>query len=148
MTRLRKQTKGFTLVEVIVAMVILAIGLLGTASLVMTSMQSNQGAYLRSQASMLATDMAERIRANSDATNAYVLSGQPAAENCSPCTPSQQANADLYQWWTNLTASIPGASARITIPSTGNYLITINWTESDAQLKTTSAKSYVLRVEL
>lgn len=148
MAMLQKQAKGFTLIEVIVAMVILAIGLLGMASLVMTSMQSNQGAYLRSQASMLAADMAERIRANSIQTSAYVSSSQPAAENCSTCTPAQQVNADLYQWWSNLTTAIPGATARITAPSLGNYLITINWVESDAQLKTTSAKSYVLRVEL
>lgn len=148
MTILREQNKGFTVVEVIVAMVVLAIGLLGMASLVMTSMQSNQGAYLRSQASMLAGDMAERIRANRGQAISYVSNSQPGAESCSTCTPAQQANADLYQWWNNLTTAIPGATARITAPTPDNYLITINWSESDAKLKTTSAKSYVLRVEL
>jgi type IV pilus assembly protein PilV len=55
---------GFTLVEVLVAVVVLAVGLLGLAGLQVTSVRFNNSAYLRSQATNLAYDIADRIRAN------------------------------------------------------------------------------------
>src|SRR5690606_7893202 len=55
---------GFTLIEVMVALVILAVGLLGMASLMTRSQQSNESAYSRSQATLLAYDIIERMRAN------------------------------------------------------------------------------------
>jgi type IV pilus modification protein PilV len=58
------RSAGFTLLEVLVAVLVLAIGLLGLARLQMTVMKSNQSAYLRSQASLLAYDISERMRAN------------------------------------------------------------------------------------
>ncbi|NOS87695.1 MAG: type IV pilus modification protein PilV [Methylococcaceae bacterium] len=59
-----KTERGFTLIEVLVAMVVLSIGLLGLAGLQATSLKSNQSAYHRSQATQLAYEMADRMRAN------------------------------------------------------------------------------------
>ncbi|MCX7101946.1 MAG: type IV pilus modification protein PilV, partial [Methylobacter sp.] len=59
-----KQTAGFTLIEVLIAMLVLAVGLLGLAGLQATSLKSNQSAYNRSQATQLAYDLADRMRAN------------------------------------------------------------------------------------
>jgi type IV pilus assembly protein PilV len=61
------RSTGFTLLEVLVAVLVLAIGLLGMAGLQMTGMKSNNSAYLRSQASLLAYDITERMRANRNA---------------------------------------------------------------------------------
>jgi type IV pilus assembly protein PilV len=61
------RSAGFTLLEVLVAILVLAIGLLGMARLQMTGMKSNHSAYLRSQASLLAYDITERMRANRNA---------------------------------------------------------------------------------
>ena len=58
----RNDNGGFTLIEVMVAVVVLAVGLLGMASLMVRSQQSNEGAYSRSQASILAYDIIERMR--------------------------------------------------------------------------------------
>lgn len=58
------RTQGFTLIEVMVAVVILAIGLLGMATLMTQSMQSSESAYSRSQAGVLAYDILDRMRSN------------------------------------------------------------------------------------
>lgn len=56
--------RGFSLVEVLVALAILSFGMLGIAALQITSVRANQGAYLRSQATMIANDLAERMYTN------------------------------------------------------------------------------------
>jgi len=59
-----KKTNGFTLVEVLVAMIVLALGLLGLAGLQTLSIRNNMNAYQRGQAIQLIYDMTDRIRAN------------------------------------------------------------------------------------
>ena len=56
--------RGTTLIEVLIALIVLSIGLLGLALLQVTSVQSNHSAYYRSQATVLAHDLADRMRAN------------------------------------------------------------------------------------
>ncbi len=62
--------KGVTLIEVLVAIVITSIGILGFTSLQFLGLNSNQSAYSRSQASFIASDLSERMRANIDGMNA------------------------------------------------------------------------------
>ena len=61
-----KTHSGFTLIEVLISMLILAVGLLGLAGLQATGLRNNLSAYNRSQATQLAYDMADRMRANVD----------------------------------------------------------------------------------
>lgn len=65
-----KYIRGVTLIEVLVAIVITSIGILGFASLQFLGLNSNQSAYSRSQASFIASDLSERMRANIDGMNA------------------------------------------------------------------------------
>ena len=67
--------RGFTLLEVLVAMLILSVGLLGMANLQILGLRSNQGAFLRSQATVLAEEMAERIQANINRVTAFTDAG-------------------------------------------------------------------------
>src|SRR5574343_439121 len=73
-----KTYTGFTLIEVLIAMLVLAIGLLGLATLQTYSLRSNLSAYTRGQATQLLYDMSDRMRANSSLANAttssYVIS--------------------------------------------------------------------------
>lgn len=153
----RPSTQGFTLIEVLIALVILAVGLLGMATLTMTSLQSSQSAYLRSQASLLASDIIERMRANrahavsSDDYEQSEGSTSPTAPSCSACTPEQQAERDLAQWRAALENGIPGATAAI--ERTGNeYQISISWAESGTSLRNADndevSPSFTLRVDL
>ena len=62
--RSRSCTGGMTLIEVLVTLVLTSVGLLGVAALQLTTLKSNQESYVRSQATMLAADMLDRMRSN------------------------------------------------------------------------------------
>jgi type IV pilus modification protein PilV len=62
--RAASRGEGFTLIEVLVSLVVLSIGLLGTAKLMIFSARSNDSAYLRTQATALAYGMLDNMRAN------------------------------------------------------------------------------------
>jgi type IV pilus assembly protein PilV len=147
--------KGFTLIEVLIALVIMAIGLLGMASLTMISLQSSQGAYLRSQATLLAYDIAERMRANHDqaiTSNAYTLTTTSSTSDpgckATGCTPNDQAQLDIHEWRTALTESIPGSKAIISRANGNEYTIDISWEESSALQQATADSSFELRIDL
>ena len=116
--------KGFTLVEVLVSLVILSIGLLGIAKLMLFSSRSNDSAYLRSQATELAYEILDNMRANrqeainngtyTTAKGAVATTAAPPAAICIgavQCTPTNLATFDVYEWLLRLnTASgLPGA---------------------------------------
>src|SRR6185295_1538044 len=61
---LARRSRGFTMIEVLVSLVVLSIGLLGVAALQLTSLRSNHSSAMRSQATFLAYDIIDRMRAN------------------------------------------------------------------------------------
>lgn len=136
-----KKERGFTLIEVLIALLVLAVGLLGMASLMMTSLQSSQSAYLRSQASLLAQDLVERMRANRDQAvkhDNYELAASASATtnpgcSSSGCSPSAQAQQDLHDWRAALEAGIPGATASVDRANNNEYTITIAWEENASE---------------
>jgi type IV pilus assembly protein PilV len=144
-TPLRRRAIGVGMVEVLVALVVLSVGLLGVASLFVTTMQAKGSAQSRMQAINLAADIADRIRANRGAGSAYAVAdtatlGTPST-NCVDgasaavvCTAAQMAAHDLYLWSNQVTQMLPGRSPKrsITVDTTTTpttYTITIKWTE-------------------
>ena len=136
--QLKKKTqRGFTLLEVLVAMAILAIGLLGLASLQTTAMQFTSSAYLRSQAANLAYDMVDRMRVNRQA----VLSGDYAdvifvTPDCkSPLTLTGTIDEQDEQAWQNaLACTLPLGTGEITRTTNTNiFTITVQWDDSRGQ---------------
>ena len=133
---MRKADKGFTLIEVLVALVVLCIGLLGVAGLQLTSLKSNHGSAMRTQATYLAYDIVDRMRANREAalnSEAYIIDlGDEAAEG------SVAAN-DLVAWKQNIANTLPGGTddgnpdpADGSISRDGNiFTITIRWYDWD-----------------
>ncbi len=103
----QKQHKGFTLMEVLVALAVLSIGLLGMAGMQLFSMKSSYNAYLQSQASYFAYDLIDKMRANPTGFNSGAydtsLTNIPGTfTNCQTttanCTPNQLATFEITQW--------------------------------------------------
>ncbi len=143
-------TGGFTLIEVLVAVLVLAIGLLGIAGLQAAGLQMNNSAYLRSQAAVLTQDLADRVRANTEGyqTGAYDI-GDPSSvsqtSSCfttAGCSSTQLAQSDVARWRAAVQSLLPGGEGTIcqddspddgaseTSPAcsgSGNYVIKIWW---------------------
>lgn len=126
-----KASQGFTLLEVLVALVVLSIGLLGLAGLQATSLRNNTSAYQRSIATMQAYDIADRMRANMPAVRngAYVFAGiPPGVVSCSPCTSAQIATIDAQEWNGANAALLPAGTG--SVAQGGNvFMITITWSD-------------------
>lgn len=164
-----KNQQAFTLVEVMVAMVIFSVGLLGLAGLQSLGMQNNQTAYFRTVAIQQAYNMTDRMRNNIVAVNTGAYSAltttTPAVgTNCvtNTCTPAALANFDHFEWNTNNAAQLPQGRGSVTL-NAGQYVICIMWNELKVPAPvavpnclaipstynpTTEYKFYVLRVEL
>ncbi len=111
------RAEGFSLLEVLVTVFILAIGMLGLAALQANSLRFNQGAYLRSVALLQATSMADRMRANIGAvmTGSYDnFDDQVQSPECSVCTPAEIALQDRIDWAAENTAWLPAGVGDIT----------------------------------
>lgn len=138
---LKQHCTGTTLIEVMVTVVILAISLIGIAGLQVFGVRHNHSAYLRSQSTILAYDILDRMRANrtmSATTNAYLLNFgdfvPPAGTDCSDdsqtCTPLEIAQYDMSQWATAVAGVMPLGEAQIQVqdlPDRRIYTISLKW---------------------
>jgi type IV pilus assembly protein PilV len=151
---------GFTLIEVLIAVIILALGLLGLAGIQAKSLGNNQSAYNRSQATQLAYDIADRMRANPTVAGNYLTAFmKPTDASCATddtpcsactsaakaCTPAQLAESDLFQWNNELKAVFPNGDATITIDGV-IYTVTISW--DDDKDGDTEDVSFSMRFQL
>ena len=113
--------RGFSLVELLVAMLIFAIGMLGLASLQGHGLQYNMDAYERSQAVFFAYDMSDRMRANIAGVNANAYAALAAPPNpltscvaANPvCDNAGMAAADASEWFTAIAAALPGGGGSV-----------------------------------
>ena len=112
--------RGFTLIEVLISMVILAIGLLGLAGIQAISLRDNQDAYYYQQATLLAYEMQDRIRGNNVATWATVTIGTGDCTKVTPCDGQTMANNDYGYWKRSAEAifSKPKTGATVEISHT------------------------------
>lgn len=114
---------GFSLLEVLVAVLVLSVGLLGIAGLHVFGLRSNLEAQFRTQATFLAQEMADRIRANwgqSPPNNLYDQIAPVVVPAClSPagggCTAAQMAQNDMFEW-TQALQRLPGPSDAQVLP--------------------------------
>ena len=166
---------GFSLVEVMVALIVMSVGLLGIAKMQALALSSTTSARARSLAALEAASLASTMSAdrtywaNVTADPAVTLSaagaitaGDPALQlnpTC-PCTPPQIAFGDLSAWATDLSLQLPNVTGSVNCtpltpppaPTPVSCTISLNWTEqqvvSNAQQTTApTAINYTLHVE-
>ena len=127
---IRKHIHGFTLVEALVALVVLSIGLLGVAALQLSSLQSNSSAASRSQATLLAYEIVDRMRANQ--TEA-IVAGAYDIDFAQTPSGSTVAKNDLIGWRQDLRATLgPTATGQIRRNVTGTtttFVVSIQWSD-------------------
>lgn len=125
------QQQGFALVEVLVTIIIMALGLLGMANLQANGVRQNGSSLLRTLAAQQAYDMADRIRANPAGVTlgSYNnLSGTGTNPDCqaNTCTPAQLANYDKYIWNTDNASLLPSGAGTVT-GSNNLFTIVVRW---------------------
>ena len=128
---------GFTLVEAMIALVVLSVGMIGIAALYAQGLSAGRSAQYRTQAVNLTADMADRIRVNRLGRAAY--GGGAANNNCDPaggggvdCTPAQMAAHDLFIWNQQVQQILPNGQWQVlfnpgTLPA--SYSVQVSWDE-------------------
>jgi type IV pilus assembly protein PilV len=160
-----RQNRGVTFVELLVAVVVLSIGVLGVAALQAISLQQNRSALFRAEANQLANDMLDRIRANPSVIYTPVLidAAPASANNCytTNCSVVQMAVFDISSWKCQLnsndvddnvysvctmlgiTSSLPEGAGAVSLAGS-IYSITVQWVDD----RKGNTKSLTLRSRL
>lgn len=164
----RISQQGFTLIEVLVAALVLAIGILGLATTMLMGLKSDQSAYYRSQASAIAYDMADRIRLNREGaddgsynsidTSSSVPSDPSCTTSAGGCSPSQQVALDIREWaWNfqkvdnsvgNYAPKLPAGRGQVSRDGSDRYVITVSWAEADTANRADTTQSLTIRMTL
>jgi len=141
----RNLARGFTLVEVLVALLVLSIGMLGIAALYLDSLRASRAALYRTQAVVLASDIADRIRANRNPVDAYDCDGE--------CVAGTGGNAvaiiDINAWIANVQRELPGGTCSLTFTAGAAnapnlYDVAVTWTEVGYE----DPLTYTLQIEI
>ncbi len=127
----RRRQRGASLIEVLVAMLVMAIGLLGSTGAQLTSLRLSESARQVSEATLLLQDMLERMHANPQgvASGAYLQSGADTATEAETetnenedsnacltlpgCAPDVMAARDLQVWQASLAHRLPGGTGQV-----------------------------------
>lgn len=138
--------RGATLVEVLVALLILSVGLLGIAALYVDNLRNGRTGVLRTQASALAADMAERIRTNRLGGASFArVTGQRCQDLPDTASANDVAANEVACWQDEVANALPngtGIVARDTTTLPATYTVTVSWSETGA-----GTASYVVRVQ-
>lgn len=128
---------GFTLLEILIALIILSIGLLGLAGLQANSLKNNNSAYQRTQASLLANEMLDRIRANRQGLEAGAYDDIDSAATSDPdcitsvCTSTQMAQYDAHDWGNRLSTLLPSGQGTVSGNGANSvFTITVMWDDA------------------
>ena len=148
---------GFTMIEVLVTIVLIAGALLGTAGMQSFALKANQSAQFRSEAIVLAVDVMERIEANNKVafSGGYGAVSLPDGKDLKvDCNLNFCSSAELVEWDTkqvevNMKKQLPDGKVDITwtapvgTSKTGTYTVKVTWTERAYRQKSTATENNV-----
>ncbi|MDZ7923969.1 MAG: type IV pilus modification protein PilV [Marinagarivorans sp.] len=142
MKSMKSSCEGVTLIEVLVALFVLAIGLLGVVSLQAETLKLSQQSFSSTQALFLANDMAERMRANKDTFVKVAANAELKDEDF----------ADVKGWGKAITSQLPGAEGTVTSAGAGAFVIAIKYDQqalaNEAATESPKKITYALNVRL
>jgi type IV pilus assembly protein PilV len=151
------RTRGFTLIEVLVALLVVAVGLIGMAGIQSAAVKYTKGAEGRSHAAQLNSDILDRIRTSRAALpfGAYASAGSFQDVPCNrnfAITQNIQDQADIALWRNQIACLLPGGQGRVEVgalDASGLYPITVSvqWGESRI-IGGANAYAYVSRSQL
>ena len=154
---------GFSLIEALVAFLILSIGLLGIASLQMISLKAGKTAEMRTVAVIKAEEILERIRNNPEQVMDYISGAgdlgvnngcNDAGGTVTMCTTAQMVEDDIYNWKEDLKTSLPNntttnATVEVVVASSlAKVTVTINWQERNTETQTMDDMNYSVSTQI
>jgi len=126
----RYRQRGVSLIESMIALLVISIGLLGIAALQITAMKQNTSAYNHTQAVWVGYDIADRIRSNFGQFDQYagIDTNSSYTQDCSTsaCTAQQMVVSDAVDWST-ATQTLPRGRGIISSPSANQLVIAVMW---------------------
>jgi type IV pilus assembly protein PilV len=136
--------KGVGMLEVLIALLVLYIGILGLATLQSIGVKYNHQSYHRTQAIMQIYDIADRIRANAPGkaaaydNHAFAAAPLVLTKDCAAvataCTSGERATYDLQSWRQSIQTFLgPDARGRVNRENAQIHSIEITWLENDLQ---------------
>lgn len=163
----RYRQQGFSLIEALVAFLILSVGMLGIASLQTMSLKSGHTAAMRTVAVMKVEEILESMRSNDPSVLLDYAAGTAdmgVDNGCSQtsvaaatCTPSQIAQDEIFRWKNSLIEALPnnaGTTATVVItppvpPQTlALVVVSVNWNERDVDTGNAAAMNYSVAVQM
>lgn len=133
-----RQQRGAGMIEILVAVLIFAIGLLGVGGMQIFALKMNTNADIRTRANLLATDMVERMRANPSQWDEYPMTSTQCSSAVSASPSSTDIAAmDRSLWCQKLERELPEGKGAVEM-SSGVVTITLNWQEREGR-ETTDA---------
>lgn len=118
---LKNSTKGFTLIEVLISVLIMAVGVLGATGLQLRGLDANRDALMRGEATLLARDIANRIEVNPGTAYAVAQTTDPSASSndCTvdDCSPAEMAVYDITQWKCSINSIDTSGTSPVTYPA-------------------------------
>ncbi len=147
MHKKNKQQHGAAFLEVLIAVIIISMGFLATSRMQIMGMRYNQSAFYKSQASIMAADIADRMRANLTGVSNGLYddistSSIPSDPGCisTGCNAGQLADLDVMQWGNNLNSILPQGEGHVTRNGT-MFEIKVEWDEKISEAVETQAVS-------
>ena len=134
---------GFTLLEVLVALLVLSLGLLGLAALQTVGIKFNQQSYQRTQATFYAYDILDRMRANRTAAGTVnpiysniTTTTYPGSTDCAAtaCTADQMAEYDIRKWKDAIAATLNQGVGQARVVSGRTREVIVGWVENDVPI--------------
>jgi type IV pilus modification protein PilV len=144
---LLSRSRGFTIAEVLAALLVMAVGIIGIAALYSDQVQTNPEVQLHREAASLAEQIAARMRETKEGHSGFATTiGVLCEQQTTPRLPQDIAAREAACWEDEVERKLPsglGTITRDTLTSPPTYVIAVSWSAPDA-----GTASYVIRVSV